>query len=343
MKALVLTAPGALSLQERPVPPRPRADAVLVRVRHAGVCGSDLHRAFANGAYHYPLVMGHELSGIVAEAAPAGKRAVGDRVAVYPLVPCKRCHACAVGAYPQCESYDYLGSRSDGGFAEYLWAPDENCIPVPAEVDLGLAALAEPAAVALHGVRKLDIRGGETAAVFGGGPIGNLAAQWLRMRGCRRVAVVELESGKLALARTQGFLAMDASSDPVQALRELTGGAGVELAVEACGLPATYLQAVRVAARAGQVVFLGNIRGDFVLPEKEVSSLLRRELTIRGTWNSGIVPAGTDDWSTALESMRLGLSVAPLVSHTPRLSEGAEILRRMASGRESFGRVVFVV
>lgn len=344
MIALVLTAPGTLVIEERPIPPRPRPDSILVRVRHAGVCGSDVHRAFGGGAYHYPLVMGHELSGVVQEAYPGSRRVAGDRVAVYPLIPCRRCSACREGAYQQCHSYDYLGSRSDGGFAEYLWAPEENCIPVPEDVELGFAALAEPAAVALHGVRKTAAREGGSAALFGGGPIGILAAQWLRIRGCARVFVVDVDGQKLALARDLGFEAVDPLEvDPVRSIRELTGGSGVTISVEACGLPATYLQAIEVVGRSGEVVFMGNIRGDFVLPEKEVSSLLRRELTIHGTWNSSITPEGTDDWSVALESMRGELVVAPLVSHTPPLAEAPAILRQMASGQASFGRVVFRV
>jgi L-iditol 2-dehydrogenase len=344
MKALVLTAPGTLVMEERPIPPRPRPDAILVRVRHAGVCGSDIHRAFGGGAYHYPLVMGHELSGVVQESFAGSRRAAGDRVAVYPLIACKHCPACGEGAYQQCEGYDYLGSRSDGGFAEYVWAPEENCIPVPDGVELLLAALAEPAAVALHGVRRLTVRGGETAALFGGGPIGILAAQWLRILGCARIFVVDVDGRKLALARELGFEAVDArEADPVNAIRELTGGRGVRLSVEACGLPVTYRQAVEVVARSGEVLFMGNIRGDFVLPEKEVSSLLRRELTIRGTWNSSITPGRTDDWSATLDAMQNALVVAPLVSDTPPLSEGPAILRRMAAGQAPLGRVVFAV
>jgi len=188
----------------------------------------------------------------------------------------------------------------------------------------------------------MRLHGGESAAVFGGGPIGNLAAQWLRILGCASVAVVEPDPRKLDLARSMGFRAVDPrSSDPVAALKEATGGRGPDRVVEACGLPVTYLQAVQAASRSGEVVFLGNIRGDFTLPEKEVSSALRRELTLYATWNSGIVPRGTDDWSTALAFMRQGLEVAPLVTHTPALSEGQEIFGRMARGGESFGKVVF--
>ena len=326
------------------MPERRHADSLLIRVRHAGICGSDLHRAFGGGAYHYPLVMGHELSGVVEEAFPGSKRSPGDRVAVYPLIPCRRCIPCQSGAYAQCESYDYLGSRSDGGFAEYVWAPEDGCFPVPEGVELLHAALTEPAAVALHGVRKLRLRGGESAAVFGGGPIGNLAAQWLRILGCGEVTVVEPDARKQETARTMGFRAVDPRSvDPVSSLREATGGRGPDRVVEACGLPLTYLQAVQAASRSGEVVFLGNIRGDFSLPEKDVSSMLRRELTLYGTWNSGIAPRGTDDWTTALAFMRQGLEVAPLVTHTPTLAEGPEIFRRMAGGGESFGRVVFAI
>lgn len=343
MEALVLVRDRTLEVQHVTVPPAPGPEWALVRVAWSGICNSDLHRGFGGGAYRYPLIMGHEFSGTVERPAAAGRRTAGERVAAYPLIPCRRCPPCRAGEYALCLNYDYLGSRRDGAFAEYVWVPDANLLTVPAEVGLREAALTEPCAVALHGTSKLDLRPEHTAAVFGGGPIGNMVAQWLRARGCRRVLVVDLDPAKLALAESMGFTPIDArGQDPVEAIRRSTGGEGADRVVEAVGLPATFLQAIQSAAHFGEVVFLGNIRGTFTIGQSDFSSILRRELKIFGTWNSKLAPEGASEWDRVLAALGRELKVEPLITHTPALSEGPEIFRRMEEGElGSFGRIVF--
>ena len=344
MKALILTGNGELTYTETPAPERPGPGWSLIRVAAAGICGSDIHRAFEDGAYHYPLIMGHEFSGVVEEPAEDRRFETDRRVAVFPLIPCYRCRACAIGEYAQCRDYDYLGSRRDGAFAEYVWAPEENLCAVPETVDLLHAAMAEPCAVALHGVRKLPIQGGGTAAIFGAGPIGNMIAQWLRIRGCERILMVDIDGRKLGLAEKMGFIPVDSrAADPVSSVRELTEGNGAALSIEACGQPLTYRQAVASAATFGTVLLLGNISGEWRMDQAEVSAVLRKELTLLGTWNSKITPRGGDDWSTALRSLGGDLTVEQLISHTPSLEEGADIFGRMHSRSEYFGKVVFRV
>jgi threonine dehydrogenase-like Zn-dependent dehydrogenase len=131
------------------------------------------------------------------------------------------------------------------------------------------------------------------------------------------------------------------AGDPVARIRELTGGAGADCVIEAVGLPATFLQAVQCAARFGEVVFLGNIRGTFQIGERDFSSILRRELTIKGTWNSRIAPAGQSEWTTVLSSLGARVHVEKLISHTPPLSEGVDVFRRMRERKEPFSKVVF--
>ena len=247
--------------------------------------------------------MGHELSGIVEKSFPGGRFQPGERVVVFPLLPCRRCLPCQSGDYAQCLDYDYFGSRRHGGFAEYLYVPEFNLLPVPERVPLEHACLTEPCAVALHGVNRMNIRPGQSGCVFGAGPVGNMVAQWLALRGCRPVFVVDIEAEKLALAREMGFEPVDAAAgDPVAEILARTGGAGADRVVEAVGLPRTFLQATQAAARSGEVVFLGNIRGQFVVGEKDFSSILRRELTILGTWNSKVVPEGRNEWTTVLDA-----------------------------------------
>jgi L-iditol 2-dehydrogenase/galactitol-1-phosphate 5-dehydrogenase len=246
------------------------------------------------------------------------------------------------GDFAQTTNYDYYGSRRDGGMQEVLRVPAANLFRVPDGVKLLHAACTEPAAVALHGVRKLHISAGDTALVIGAGPIGNMTAQWLRIHGCARVLVADVDARKLALAASTGFETIDSGAgDPVAQLRDRTGGLGAQRVVEACGLPATFAQAIAAAATFGEVVFMGNLHGEFRLGEKEFSSILRRELTLHGTWNSKVVPPGTDDWSTVLKYMDRELHIAPLITDTPSLADGPAIFSSIRERKAYQNKVIF--
>jgi len=343
MKALVLKANKILELTDVPMPERPGSDWILVRVSYAGICNSDIKRGFGGGAYHYPLIMGHEFSGCVAESFTGSSFTTGDRVVVYPLLPCHNCTSCQTGDYTQCLNYDYLGSRRDGGFCEYVWVPEENLVPVPDRVDLLHAALTEPCSVALHGVNHLAVHPGDTAVVIGFGTLGNMVAQWLAIRGCSEILVVDIDEKKIERAGNMGFVPVNArENDPRTLVSERTGGKGADLVVEACGLPRTFVQAIQSAGRSAQILFLGNIRGQFGIGEEDFSKILRKELQIFGTWNSSIVPHGNNEWTTTLGQMGRKIQVASLISHTPELQEGPQIFERIADGSfGSFGRIIF--
>jgi L-iditol 2-dehydrogenase len=343
MKALLLERDKELAWRDVPDPVGPGPEWALVKVAFSGICNSDIQRGFGGGAYHYPLIMGHEFSGTVLEAPAGSGYLPGDPVTAFPLIPCRTCKACRAGEHARCSSYDYLGSRRDGAFAECVWVPVGNLFRVPAEVELLPAALTEPCAVARHAASKADLAPGATVAVFGGGPIGNMAGQWLRLAGAARVIVVDIDDRKLGLARSMGFEPLDArAGDPVEALRERTGGAGVDAALEAVGLPLTFRQVLAAVRHGGQAVLMGNIRGSLSLEEREVSSLLRREVTIRGTWNSRVAPEGANDWTESLARMGRGIDVAALVSHVAPLAEGPDLFRRIVGGGEYFAKVVLI-
>lgn len=344
MKALVLKANAQLEYIDVPFPVKLSETACLIRVAACGVCGSDIQRAFEHGAYHYPLIMGHELSGVIEETPPGSRYTPGQRVVVFPLIPCRKCRACDTGDYAQCSNYNYLGSRCDGGFAEYVYAEEEYLFPVPEHVDTIHAAMTEPCAVALHGVRKLKIEGGEKAAVYGGGPIGLMVAQWLRLRGCELIIVFDIEKEKLMIAEELGFYAINSSTiDPLEVVLELTAGEGADKVVESCGLPLTYNQALKSAGRFGEVVMLGNLKGELAIMPEDFSNILRKEIKLYGSWNSKITPRGKDDWSTVLMYMDREIRVHQLISHTPRLSEGPGIFQRIFKKSEFFNKVIFKI
>ena len=345
MKALVLKANADLQLENRPIPYEPEKGTLLVKIAACGICGSDIPRGFQNGAYFHPLVMGHEFSGIVEEEVLGSKFNKGDRVAVFPLIPTDISEtAYQSGNYALCKSYDYFGSRRDGAFQEYLRIPEFNLFKIPDHVDLIHASMTEPAAVALHGVRKLHIEKGDSGLVIGGGPIGNMTAQWLRILGCKEVIVVDIDPEKLRIARDMDFITINSSEkDPVEEVMNMTGGKGIQRIVEACGLPVTLLQAIESASTFGEVVFMGNIHGEFKISEKEFSSILRRELSIYGTWNSKIEPRGIDDWSTVLENLDKNLIVEPLISDLVTLDEGPEIFNSILNKKRFHNKVIFKI
>ncbi|MCS7309300.1 MAG: galactitol-1-phosphate 5-dehydrogenase, partial [Armatimonadetes bacterium] len=261
MKALVLHAVGDLRYEEVPLP-EPGTGEVLVRVAYCGVCGSDIPRIFSKGTYRYPLIPGHEFAGVVERCGEGVSAfAPGDRVTVFPLLWCGRCAACERGKYVQCEQYDYLGSRRDGAFAEYVVAPARNLLRVPEGVSLQEAAMTEPASVALHALRRAGgCAPGESVAVFGAGPIGLMVALWARLMGALLVILFDISSEKLALARELGFEQTyhPGHDSPEQVVARLTGGQGAHLCIEAAGVPPTLLQACVCARRGGRVVILGN-------------------------------------------------------------------------------------
>ncbi len=345
MKALLLEQIGHLRIAELSRP-TPASGEVLVRVGFCGVCGSDIPRVFVKGTYRFPLVCGHEIAGTVEECGPDVEGVQpGDRVAVFPLIWCGKCRACERGQYVQCRDYDYLGSRTDGGFAQFVRAPARNLLKIPADVSLEAGAMTEPAAVALHALRRAGgCFAGESVAVFGLGPIGLLVAQWARALGAERLILFDIVPQKLAMAASLGFTNVyDARQEsPEQAVARLTDGVGADVCIEAAGVPATTVQALQAAGQSGRVVLLGNPAADVTLSASLISQVMRRELTVLGTWNSDFSVTGNkDDWHTSLQAMARGtIQVEPLISHRVGLEEAIETLRQMHQQSGLFSKVL---
>lgn len=345
MEALVLHGVGDLRVEQIPVLPLAEGD-VRVRIGFCGVCGSDIPRIFVKGTYSFPTVCGHEFAGIVDACGPGvDDFAPGDPVVVFPLLWCGTCAACEQGKYVQCHDYDYLGSRSDGAFAEYVVAPKENLIAVPPGVTLEEAAMTEPAAVALHAVRRADMSFvGKTVAIFGAGPIGLMTAQWARIMGATTVFLFDIVAEKLELAKQLGFdkVFNTTIEQPVEVVNAHTDGKGTHVCIEAAGVPATYRDALGSVGRGGSVVLLGNPATDVTLPAVLISQLMRREVNIFGTWNSDYSAAGNDDdWRTVLQAMASGmLTLMPLITHKVPLVDSADMLHKMRDKSEFYAKVL---
>lgn len=344
MNALVLESNSILKFKQVAEPEPFGEMPVLVRIAAVGVCGSDYLRFSKGKAYHYPLVMGHEFSAIVEQAPAGSQHQRGDRVTVFPLLPNYHDPLSRIGEYAVSLDYDYFGSRRDGAFAELLYVPEQNLIPIPDGLSLIYAALTEPAAVALHGVRKFNIPAFASSLVIGCGAIGAFAAQWLRILGCSRVIAADVDPRKLEIMAGMGFECIDARrEDTVDAVMNRTNQRGVDCIVEASGQPATLIQALNSATVFGQVLLLGDMAAEVSLSASLLSTFIRHEVSLLGSWNSKMTPPGQSEWEMVLHHMCRDLQVAPLISHTVTLSEGPQIFADISSQRTWYSKVVFVI
>ena len=331
MKAWVLEDIGKFSYKEIETS-EPGEDEVLVRVRSCGICGSDIPRVYKDGAHVMPLVPGHEFSGeVVSATASHNRRWEGKRVGVYPLIPCMSCPQCLEGQYEMCRSYGYLGSRRDGGFAEYAAVPVRNLIELPDTVSFEQAAMLEPMAVAAHAIRSLSLSEKDTVAVYGQGTIGLFITMLLLAQGHTDVFVFanhELQIKKaLQLGVSDKNICDIRSFDPMKWAPERTEGRGFDASFEAVGSADTCAQAIALAAPGGRICLMGNPRADMGLKRDIYWKLLRNQLTVKGIWNSDPVT----DWKYIIKLLKEG-RIAPerLVSHKypmERLEQGFLIMR----------------
>jgi len=255
-----VTVGSPLQIQEVSEPGIADGD-VLVRVRAAGICHSDVHyRAGTSPVRPLPLTLGHEVAGTIEQVGRAvtGPKA-GDRVCLHYNVTCGDCPACASGNEQFCPAGRMIGHHRDGGFAERIVVPARNALPLPAEIPFEQGAtLMCASATAFHALRKGALRAGETAAIIGVGGLGMSAVQLARAFGALTVFAVDVREESLELASRYGAVAVNArAGDPVDQIRKATAGRGVDVAVELVGASATMHQAVTCLAPLGRAVLVG--------------------------------------------------------------------------------------
>jgi 2-desacetyl-2-hydroxyethyl bacteriochlorophyllide A dehydrogenase len=272
-----------LQLQEIEAPSLGVGD-VLVRVRAAGICHSDVHyRAGTSGVGPLPQTLGHEIAGVVEEVGPSvTSLRPGDRVCLHYLLSCGQCHFCRSGHEQFCAEGKMIGKHVDGGFAEYIAVPARNAVRLPAEVAFEHGAvLMCSSSTSFHALRKSRLQPGETVAIFGAGGLGMSAIQLARTMGALQVYAVDINETKLQLAETFGAVPVNArQDDPVTTIRRLTGGRGVDVAIEVIGLRQTMEQAVRCLAVLGRAALAGIADRPFEI--NSYSDLLGREAEVIG-------------------------------------------------------------
>lgn len=299
MKAGVVHAKNDIRYEDIETP-EVKPGTALVKVKYTGICGSDVPRVNGDACHFYPNVLGHEFSGTV-ERIGEGVTSIrpGDRVAGVPLVPCMSCEDCQKGDYSLCKNYSFIGSRQFGSFAEYVLMPERNLVKFGPEVSFEQGAFFEPATVALHGLRRLDYKGGGTVAILGGGTVGLMTMQWARIYGAKTIAVFDVVPERLDLAKRMGadFGINSGEKDFLDEVDAITGGRGFDYVYETAGNPITLKLAFRLAANKGQVCAIGTPTKEFSFGVDEWEQLNRKEFRLTGSWMSYSAPFPGDEWS----------------------------------------------
>lgn len=283
MKAIVVEKPGKISVVEREIP-EITEHQVLVKVKAAGICGSDVHIFHGKNAFAtYPRVVGHEFVGeVVKVGAAVTKAVVGDHVAVDPVVSCGQCYACRNDRHNVCKSLHVMGVHEDGGFREYAAVDQSQLNQLPQDLPWEVAATVEPYSIGAQVAHRGRLSGDDTVLICGAGPIGLIILQVAKMKGAK-VAILDVVDSRLAKAKEMGadLTVNGKTTDIVEAMKEFTNGDGVNLIYEATGNTKILQTCIRdLPSQAGRVVVLGFTTEEFSLRQVDIMS---KELEIIGT------------------------------------------------------------
>jgi 2-desacetyl-2-hydroxyethyl bacteriochlorophyllide A dehydrogenase len=320
MRAAVIDEPGQVRVGDVP-DPSPGPGEIVVQVRACGICGTDLH--IADGEFPptpYPIVPGHEFSGEVVALGPDVRTGVriGDRVAVDPSLFCGYCTFCRAGRGNLCENWNATGDTVDGAFAEYVAVPAVNAYALPDSMSFTEGALVEPFSCAVHGLRRLGARVGESVLVVGAGTMGLMLQQLLQQAGAR-VTVVDRNAARLPLATQLGATAV---AESVAAL----DGQRFDAAADVTGAPPAIEDAFNALERGGRLLIFG-VAADTARVNLSPFRIYNDEITVVGSM------AVLNSYGTALDLLAAGEFVTdPLVTHTLPLERFAEALKLVRAG-----------
>ncbi|NHJ84992.1 MAG: zinc-binding dehydrogenase [Asgard group archaeon] len=269
-------------LENRELPkPDPKADEVLIKIKAAGICHSDVHyRNGISSVDFLPISLGHEIAGEIEEVGSKVKRfKPGDRVCVNYMITCGNCYYCVKGSEQFCTEGKMIGKNVNGGYAEYIAVPTRGIYKLPDNVSFEHAAVMMCSTVtSLHAIKKTRFQPGESMAIFGLGGLGISALQLAKIFGARDIYAVDIDSDKLASAEKKGAIPINAKKkNPVEQIMTLTQDTGVDVVLELVGLKATIEQGIKCLARFGRIGLVGITKDlvqidsfDAICREKEI-------------------------------------------------------------------------
>jgi L-iditol 2-dehydrogenase len=341
VKALLLSEYKHLEIVHLP-DPKPGHGEVVISVAACGICGSDVHGYDgSSGRRIPPIVMGHEAAGTIAALGAGVSGFVeGERVTFDSTIFCGACNNCRRGDVNLCDHRQVLGVscaefRRSGAFAEYVTVPSRILYRLPENLSFAQAAMLEAVSVALHGVSLAQVSADSTALVLGAGMIGLLTLQALRAAGCSRVFVADLDSTRLKLAQDLGATAvLSSDADVVEQVMQLTGGTGVDLAIEAVGRNETVKASIDSVRKGATVVLVGNISPEVTLPLQKV---VTRQIRLQGSC------ASAGEYPRAIELLANGaIQVQPLITAVAPLAEGPRWFERLYAREPNLMKVILV-
>lgn len=298
MKAVVCYGDGEVRYEDV-AEPQTGIGEVKINVKACGICGSDIPRAMARGAHSYPIILGHEFSGVVTEIGDdVTNVSIGDHVTAAPLIPCHECEECRNGNYSLCNQYSFIGSRQQGANAEYIVVPATNVVKINKSIPLELGALFEPSTISLHAVYLNDYKPGGYVAILGGGTMGIYALQWTKIIGAKKVVVFGRDKKHLELSIRLGADSVISTLDDNfmnEAMLE-TEGHGFDYVFESAGAIATMKFAFELAAKKAHICFIGTPTKELSFTVKEWEQMNRKEFKLTGSWMSYSNPFPGKEW-----------------------------------------------
>ncbi len=339
MKQAVMTSPGVIEFRDVPAP-EPGPGQVLLRIKRIGVCGSDIHVYHGKHALTpYPVVQGHEVSGVVEKLGPGVKGLrTGDPATFQPQVTCGKCYSCTHGAYHICDNLKVMGFQTTGAGSELFALDARLVLKLPSGTSYDHGAMVEPTAVGVHAVTRGGGVKGRKVLILGAGPIGNLTSQVARGMGAAQVMITDVSDYRLGLARECGvdFAVNTAREDLSARIRDSFGEEKADLILECVGAGPTISQAISVARKGTDIVVVG-VFGD--KPQVDMGTVQDRELRLIGT-----LMYQEPDWKKAIEligSQRVKL--APLVTNHFAFADYKKAYEYIDANREQAMKVMITV
>ena len=336
MKAILITEPPHFEVTSVP-DPRCGPGQVVIRTAYCGICGTDLEilrGSMPAGFARYPVVPGHEWTGVVEEVeSGVTTYRVGDRVSVEGYLPCGRCPRCLAGEFNLCPGHEQIGMTHNGGLAEYVAAPARSCHRVSEHVGLDEALMVEPASTVVRGIERAHPRPRSTAAVIGCGPIGLIAARVLALYDPAAMLGIDLAPTQRAMAMRAGFTQFVTGMD-VRELRERSGSDGWDVVVVCAGGAKPLEMATQMVRTGGTIVAIGSS------PDSHSVQIPANLFVTRDLHIEGILGYTTESWVRTLEWLTSGkLQLGDLITHRTTIHQFDHALALVESRREPIGKV----
>ena len=329
MLALSLKKNKKFSYVYHKLPQKIEDNKCRIKVCYSAICASDIPRAYFNQSYSYPLILGHEFSGkIVGYGKKVKDFKLGQRVSVFPLIPnCKKCENCKKKKFNLCENYSYYGSRENGSFCEYIDVNKWNIFPIKNRLSLQMASILEPTAVAFNVYNKINLNLKKNILILGGGFISQVLLRILNLNKKLQITIADRNQFKLELAKKYAGNKINLNlSNEINLNIYKKNNDKFDCVIDSTGNINAINFALSNLKTEGQFIVFGNIYKNSIVAKKNYNFLLRKELEVKGVWNSTF-KCKKNNWEQA-QTFLLNNSnkIFPLISHIVDLKDAKKLM-----------------